>query len=343
MKIKRMLLIFMLIFGFTNQINATDNEELNGLWEMISSEWEEFLNILGITESNEDTGDDKEINPEKSEKISSPQNDSTSSINPVVKKVIDSALDAAEYMGKETKKRLDKSYPTDPNRNYNLDDYPEETPQINPNNKENDNASNYHEQTATENVVVTKKNDLAKNECVASLRNSHLKFKGVPIDGTLETFVKGMINVGFKLNSMENREANLSGDFAGFKDCEVYVFTLHNKNLVSRILVEFQNQDQWKYLLSDYTELKEMLTEKYGKPSSCIEKCPKNYDGREESDNWKLFYLRSGECKYTSTFSSPKGEVILSMEHGSLYYFVSLIYKDKINSEDVKKHAIEDL
>ena len=70
MKIKRMLLIFMLIFGFTNQINATDNEELNGLWEMISSEWEEFLNILGITESNEDTGDDKEINPEKSEKIS---------------------------------------------------------------------------------------------------------------------------------------------------------------------------------------------------------------------------------------------------------------------------------
>lgn len=166
----------------------------------------------------------------------------------------------------------------------------------------------------------------------AAMENSnHLKFKGVPIDGSLKEFVSRMKRKGFKLEGMEDGTAALSGDFADFKECTVYVETLDGKDLVSRIGVAFPEQDQWEYLYGDYKHLKELLTEKYGKPITCTEKFQRSYGIGPSDDNDRMHYVKFDQCKYETRYSTSKGEVILSIEHNeSLSCYVVLVYKDKI-------------
>lgn len=84
-------------------------------------------------------------------------------------------------------------------------------------------------------------------DSVAMEQSTHLKFKGVPIDGSLAQFLSRMQSKGFEVTSGRQDEIHrLEGDFAGFKQCEVYVSTLDNQDLVSRITVCFPTQDQWK-------------------------------------------------------------------------------------------------
>jgi phosphatidylserine synthase len=107
---------------------------------------------------------------------------------------------------------------------------------------------------------------------VNSESSAHLAFKGVPIDGTLHEYVLKMEKNGFTHLGTEEGIAMLKGDFASYKNCIVGVATLKQKDLVSSIKVIFPECDTWSYLSSNYFSLKEMLTEKYGEPSDCVEK-----------------------------------------------------------------------
>ena len=95
-------------------------------------------------------------------------------------------------------------------------------------------------------------------------KSVHLKFKGVPIDGTLKEFISRMERKGFEHRSSYDSKERLVGDFAGIKQCTVYVETLDNSDLVSRIIVEFPKQERWEELFDNYKNLKSMLMEKYG-------------------------------------------------------------------------------
>ena len=176
-------------------------------------------------------------------------------------------------------------------------------------------------------------------------QTEHLKFKGVPIDGTLEKFSDALIAIGFELNEdSEKDEMFLIGDFAGYKDCRVYVSTLDNIDLVNHVSVSFPERDSWSTLLQDYTSLKEMLTEKYGAPSEDVEDIP-NENATSNSDI--LFEIKTDNYDYHSIFSTDEGVIALSIEHYTLLfverYFVAIQYYDKINSDIIREHAINDL
>jgi hypothetical protein len=196
-----------------------------------------------------------------------------------------------------------------------------------------------------ESIIEKKEDKRAKRESerIGTERTTHLKFKGVPIDGSLETFVWGMQQVGFRVQERNNSKAILSGDFAGFKDCLIYVYTLQNKDLVSNIVVHFPNREQWKQLSNDYFNLKSLLIEKYGNPTAFEESFDDEYRITSNDDKMKLFYVKDDKCKFSSIFTTPQGNIILSIEHAKYNCFVMLRYIDKKNSEDVKKHAIDDL
>lgn len=181
-------------------------------------------------------------------------------------------------------------------------------------------------------------------DSTAMEQSTHLKFKGVPIDGSLKLFVARMVRKGFEMTSGCGEEVvRLEGDFAGFKQCEVYVSTLDNQNLVSRITVWFPIQDQWKNLYGDYKTLKEMLTEKYGKPASCVERFT-GYLGNSGDDSYRMHAVRNDECKYVTRFSGDEGDIILSIEHRDYSScFVQLVYQDKENGREVRDAAIDDL
>ena len=176
---------------------------------------------------------------------------------------------------------------------------------------------------------------------VNSESSAHLAFKGVPIDGTLHEYILKMEKDGFTHIGTEDGIAMLKGDFASYKSCMVWVATMKQKDLVSTIRVMFPECDTWSYLSSNYLSLKEMLTEKYGDPSDCVEK----FDGFEPSDdNSKMHNVKFDNCKYYTTYETEKGSIQLSIEHdGVLSCFVMLAYYDKINGDIIRAKAIDEL
>ncbi len=172
--------------------------------------------------------------------------------------------------------------------------------------------------------------------------SKHLTFKGVPLDGTLDQYVSKMKLSGFKLLSTGDGVAMLQGDFAGYKDCYVVVSTVKPKDLVHKIGVLFPKNDTWSTLSGNYFNLKQLLTEKYGKPSEVVEKFDSN--SQPQDDHSKMYEVEFDRCKYYSIWETDKGEIQLSIDHKSVSScFVKLVYFDKINSATVKKQALDDL
>ena len=176
--------------------------------------------------------------------------------------------------------------------------------------------------------------------------SEHLKFKGVPIDGTLSEYVLKMKQVGFQLIETDDGVALLEGEFAGYRDCMVGVKTLQKKDLVHEIVVLFPSQDKWSGLSYDYERLKTMLTKKYGNPAECVEQfvnTPIYID--IDDDNDKLREVENDHCEYYSVYNIDNGSILLTISNDG-YLFgcrVKLFYSDKINSEKFDNAAMEDL
>lgn len=171
--------------------------------------------------------------------------------------------------------------------------------------------------------------------------SKHLMFKGIPIDGKLTEYVAKMKKVGFKHVKTENGIAYLNGDFASYKDCMIGVSTLKQNDLVNKIAVLFPGRDSWSSLSTNYFNLKDMLSEKYGKPSEEVETF-QSYT--PDNDGSKMSHVKLGKCKYYVTYETEKGTIQLSIETADYSTcFVKLAYFDKINSDVLKKDALNDL
>ena len=169
-----------------------------------------------------------------------------------------------------------------------------------------------------------------------------MNFKGVPIDGTLNDYVLKMKQSGFSLARTENGTALLEGDFAGYKDCFIGVATLEQKDLVNKITVIFPEWDTWSSLSSNYYNLKELLTEKYGEPSEIVEKFDTYSKPNDDGD--RMHAVKFDNCKYYTTYETGKGSIQLSIDHESVSScYVRLSYFDNKNSEIIREKAKGDL
>jgi len=172
-------------------------------------------------------------------------------------------------------------------------------------------------------------------------QNDHLKFKGVPIDGTLQEYVQKMRAAGFTSTAQQDGIAILKGDFAGFKGCTIGVATLDGKDLVSKITVFFPENTKWSALYGTYEHLKSLLTEKYGHPANSVEE----FQGyTPDDDGGKLHAVKVDRCNYVTEFSPKEGNIQLSMSHDEMLdCYVVLSYLDKVNSDIIRQKALDDL
>lgn len=177
-------------------------------------------------------------------------------------------------------------------------------------------------------------------------QNSHLTFKGVPIDGSLDSYVVKMKAAGFEHIGTEDGIALLKGDFAGYRGCFIGVQTLRPRNLVHEITVVFPKQEEWPNLEYDYLKIKEMLTTKYGAPSKCKEEfvqTPIYMDIKR--DDHKMRELRDGRCEYYSVFTLDNGRISLEIRDTGFPYeaHIQLWYTDKTNESVIEADAMDDL
>lgn len=95
-------------------------------------------------------------------------------------------------------------------------------------------------------------------------------------------------------------------------------------------------------MLTDYENLKAMLTEKYGTPSDSQEKFT-NHVG--DNNGLIMYALKDDEYVWYTTFTTELGDIELSIMAGTKSHtaMVRLSYHDKANSEKVRNAAMDDL
>ncbi|MCR5191742.1 MAG: hypothetical protein K6D59_00430 [Bacteroidales bacterium] len=173
----------------------------------------------------------------------------------------------------------------------------------------------------------------------------HLKFKGISLGETPHDFITALKKQGYKYITEFNGTCVLSGSFAGYSDCRIFINKAQYENQVHYVAISFPNQTKWEYLNKTYSNLKDMLTRKYGEPASCTEKF--NSSSMPTSENKIMSLLREDEFEYKTIYYVEGGYVELDISH--IYdnhehsFYVSLVYLDKANSESTNRRAIDDL
>ena len=178
---------------------------------------------------------------------------------------------------------------------------------------------------------------------MAQTPNNHLTFKGIPITGTLESFAQKMEAKGFRKTYSDKSFIRLEGEFAGYSDCEIYVYEAPNRNIVYKVVVFFPKESSWVYLEKEYNHFKGVLTNKYGEPTSHSETFKEG--ASTFSDAAKMSSLKEGNCDYYSKWKVDNGYIkveiapIIDTDDGN----IRLTYFDKINDALTKKAKEDDL
>ena len=133
---------------------------------------------------------------------------------------------------------------------------------------------------------------------VCSAQTNHMKFKGIPIEGTLNSFVQKLKDKGYTFIGQQDGMAILKGEFAATKGCTIGVARFSDRDQVNLVAVIFPEEETWTGITKSYYTLKDMLTEKYGTPE-CIEE----FSDREPSSDFLKFHaILNDECHYISEF-----------------------------------------
>ena len=178
---------------------------------------------------------------------------------------------------------------------------------------------------------------------MAQNTNEHLKFMGIPINGTLESFTQKLVAKGMKRQQGWDNTGVFRGIFAGERDCKVYVNRIPSRNIVYRIVVCLPSRNMWEWLENDYNSFKEMLTSKYGEPKFCSESFKEEASTYDNSS--KMIATLSGKCNYYASWQTDGGIIELEIfkPDRELYCFVRLQYFDRINYKLAENSKQDDL
>lgn len=178
----------------------------------------------------------------------------------------------------------------------------------------------------------------------AQTNNPHLAFMGIPIDGKLNSFVDKVKDKGFTVKNSSDKQVVLSGEFASYKDCLVFLNAISSRDLVNKVSVALPYTDNWLTLSSRYESLKLLLMKKYGNYIKCTEEFQTEIEKKDLTDYLKMSFAGLGMCKYVTYFLTSKGSITLGIAKGGVMEAtVLLVYADNKNSELEDEKAIEDL
>ena len=178
---------------------------------------------------------------------------------------------------------------------------------------------------------------------MAQNANEHLKFMGIPINGTLESFTQKLVAKGLKREHAWDNALLLKGTFAGQIGSGVCVMRVPSSNIVYKVVVCLPSKDTWQWLESDYKQFKQMLTSKYGEPLQHSETFKAG--AFTSSDYLKISALKEGKCDYHSSWGLNEGFIVLEIFNadGASDSCVRLTYYDAINYKLADSSKQDDL
>lgn len=169
----------------------------------------------------------------------------------------------------------------------------------------------------------------------AQPRQKHLEFMDTYISGKLNTFIKEMADKGFTFEKInEEGTAIMKGDYAGYKDCNLYIYTIGPKHTVYCVQVSLPYRDTWPSLKADYFGMKNEMKKELGDPESFYEE----FDNKDIPEDWKMMYVRTNRCEYWSKFRRDYGTITLMINNANFenesYSNVRIVYLDNMKREN---------
>ncbi|WP_304291267.1 hypothetical protein [Porphyromonas uenonis] len=177
----------------------------------------------------------------------------------------------------------------------------------------------------------------------------HLKFMGIPIDGSPKSFANKLKSRGFTLkNSLSPDVIWMTGTFAGVSNSDVFIYKSPSSTNVYRVRVAFPDVDSWSQLEMRYNQFKDWLSQKY----LLLEETEEFQGYPPSSDSDKMTKLYLDNCTYSCEYGagSSKGEFIgrifLAIQSNSSAYkegYVAIEYQDYLNGVKAEQSFLEDL
>lgn len=168
----------------------------------------------------------------------------------------------------------------------------------------------------------------------------HMLFRGVPIDGTVESFAQSLVSKGFTKIGIQDGNTMLSGKFTG-RDVIIVAYSSPASKKVYRVGVIYQVDNTWSVIENLYNDLKSMLTQKYGAPA-LVNETTTEHSSLYSRD--KLFALRMDKLIWESGWLLENGAVSVKMAHQeALGVMVVIVYEDKINTDATTSEYIDEL
>lgn len=177
----------------------------------------------------------------------------------------------------------------------------------------------------------------------------HLKFMGIPMDGSPAAFANKLKRRGFTLEDPLSPDVIwMTGTFAGVSNSDVFIYKSPATANVYKIRVTFPAQDSWSQLEIRYNQFKDWLSQKY----LLIESTEEFQGYPPSSDSDKMRKLVLDNCTYLCEYGAGSSEgaflgmVYLTIRGDSSVYdegYVGIEYQDYLNALKAEQGFLEDL
>jgi len=168
----------------------------------------------------------------------------------------------------------------------------------------------------------------------------HLTFKGVEINGSLESFTQKLKAKGLTHLMYNGNQTFLKGSFAGYDNCTIIASPNENGN-VTKVMASFPAHSSWSTLYQNYSSIRDLLTRKYGEPA-LNDEIWQGYSVPTD-DNSRMYEVRMDRAKFVSAWNTPNGEIDLMIKYVGGDCVVVLVYFDAAGQEAALQSAYDDL
>lgn len=145
----------------------------------------------------------------------------------------------------------------------------------------------------------------------AQSSNQPLKFRDIPIRGTLNEFVEELDKNGYTVKNKTDSAAFLIGNFACYRRCDITILSSKTNDWVKQVGVCLPVSKRWEVLLNNYAVLKNTLASSYG--YSTEEREEFLTKDVPEDDKGKINLLKDGKCIYETIFRAQDGNITLTI------------------------------
>ena len=166
---------------------------------------------------------------------------------------------------------------------------------------------------------------------------THLSFKGIPIDGSMEAFSKGLVDAGYR----QAGGGVYVGFFAGVENAAVVPVAFSGK--VWKASVFLPALATWSGVKEQYRKFKDQFAWKYVvAPSVVKESLSMKY---REGSGQEMWGFESGMSVYKTVFEFPDGQIVLyiAYDKASGGMRVCIDYIDRVNELLKEENDMKDL